>query len=474
MTTIMQPGDAWQTHAACGSADTDSFFTADPTTAREFCGGCLVQPECLYDALDADAPNGIWGGRTLKERRALPVLPSSRTKALAILRELLDGSGTTPVPAEATASTDTTTQPEALVLVPGPGGRYTPEQRAEYERRTVELLKAGASYSEIKRQVGISAPTIARVRKEAGLGPSGLTGGHPARTKAEALAAGIEPYGDGHARWTGPMAGRMPQLSAESRQLNARHVAFELHHGRPPVGRVRSNCGVTTCMAGAHLIDTVLGDTPVAEEEPVTVQALKDLLAEIDEQGGPQAARDNRLHLPSERTPELMTTATAPSPAPSTADDAPPTATAEEHLEPLPQATAEALPVDALLKWGDEHPDPDVQDQAARARAALASLRTRYAANQELTEIASEIEQLEKQLAELRAREAVLTPARKKPATRSKTKQKARPSARGHDTASVRVWAAANGVDCPRFGRIPGPVLDAWQKATGQTGGASS
>ena len=35
----------------------------------------------------------------------------------------------------------------------------------------------------------------------------------------------------------------------------------------------------------------------------------------------------------------------------------------------------------------------------------------------------------------------------------------------GVDTKAVRRWAAANGVDCPRMGRIPGHVIDAWRAA---------
>jgi len=35
----------------------------------------------------------------------------------------------------------------------------------------------------------------------------------------------------------------------------------------------------------------------------MTIAALMALLDEIDQQGGPEAARQNRLHLPDERKP---------------------------------------------------------------------------------------------------------------------------------------------------------------------------
>ncbi|MFD7996871.1 hypothetical protein [Streptomyces mexicanus] len=84
-------------------------------------------------------------------------------------------------------------------------------------------------------------------------------------------------------------------------------------------------------------------------------------------------------------------------------------------LAAVPQPATESpeqLPVGKLLAWGDQHDDPAVQDQAARARAALAGLRQRYAADRELAAITNEAEQLEKRLAELRAREQELAPAK--------------------------------------------------------------
>jgi len=263
-------------------------------------------------------------------------------------------------------------------------------------------------------EVGISQPIIIAIRRKAGLPSPRNVGGLPARSKAEGLAANSEPYGEGHVRWTGPKAGRMPQLYAESKRFNARSVVFELHHGRAPFGPLRSNCGITDCIAGAHLTDTLLRAAQ-PDKEPAT----------------------------------MPTTDTLATPSPSSS--------------PVP-AAAEPLPIGELLKWGDEHPDKAVQDKAVQARTALDELRTRHTADQELTAISDEAAQLEKRLAELRAREAELAP---------KKKRKSSSRVRDYDTRAVRAWAGANGVDCPRVGQIPKRVLDAWRAATRPAAGGS-
>ncbi|MET9122970.1 histone-like nucleoid-structuring protein Lsr2 [Streptomyces sp. NPDC004528] len=163
----------------------------------------------------------------------------------------------------------------------------------------------------------------------------------------------------------------------------------------------------------------------------MTVAALLALLDEIDEQGGPKAARENRLTL---TTPEggvrPMTTAAPPPP---------------DREQPLP--------VGQLLAWAQNHPDSDVQDQGERARAALAGLRQRYATDQELEAITTEAEQLEQRLFKLRTRKAELTPA----------KPKSRRKAVDYPSAVVRAWARENGVECPPVGRVPKAVVEAWE-----------
>ncbi|NUS86342.1 MAG: hypothetical protein HOY75_27375 [Streptomyces sp.] len=188
---------------------------------------------------------------------------------------------------------------------------------------------------------------------------------------------------------------------------------------------------------------------PLEGSKAMTIAALRTLLDEIDAQGGPEAARQNRLHLNDEGT-QPMTTAPALRTAPPVVDVQMKDAADVRLKEPA------ALPVGQLLKWGDQHPDADIRDQAARARAAIAGLRQRHAADAELTAITTEAEQLEKRLAELRAREAELAPA----------KQKRPRKPVDYPAAEVRAWAQANGHDCPPVGRVPKAVVDAWRTAT--------
>jgi hypothetical protein len=141
------------------------------------------------------------------------------------------------------------------------GERLRPDERPVIEGRTIALLLAGATVQRIRDEVGISAPTILRIRREAGLPVPGNGGGPKPRTIDDAIAASVEPYGDGHARWTGPTAGGgVPQLHAEGQRFNTRHLLFERHHGRPPVGYVRSSCSEQACVAGAHLTDALIRD----------------------------------------------------------------------------------------------------------------------------------------------------------------------------------------------------------------------
>ncbi|MBZ6258819.1 WhiB family transcriptional regulator [Streptomyces olivaceus] len=426
--------DEWTLHAACAGHNQAPFFSdgALQTVALAICRPCPVRAECLYDALTHETPStrhGIWGGLTSRDRQALRRPSHPREVVLRRLRTYLArhdadrqppvertdppmtaAAPTTPPPAaEALAAQAATEDAQPTSRARPNGGRYTPEQRAVFERRTVELLRAGASYSEITAELGITSPTIVRIRRQAGLPASGRTGAPPSRSKAEALALHIEQYGDGHARWTGPMAGRMAQLHAEHGRFNARRVVFEEHHGRPPVGRVRSNCGEQACIAGAHLIDNILRDA----QHPAVACHSAPLF---------------------EGTSLAVTTTSS----------APP------------------LPTKDLLQWAEEHSDSSVQALAARVREGLADLRLRYEAAHELTAIARKKEELEAQLTALAAREAALAPPKKKRKPSSYT--------RDYVPATVRAWAAETGIDCPGRGQIPKAVLDAWRAAHQQAG----
>lgn len=71
----------WRLLAECQWYDPEIFFPvadegtpkgdADAAKAKMICGRCPVRDECLRFALDTGQDDGIWGGRTRDERRAL-------------------------------------------------------------------------------------------------------------------------------------------------------------------------------------------------------------------------------------------------------------------------------------------------------------------------------------------------------------------------------------------------------------------
>ncbi|MDX2552588.1 hypothetical protein ACKI1J_42815 [Streptomyces scabiei] len=118
------------------------------------------------------------------------------------------------------------------------------------------MLHAGGTYPQIKAALHVSSRLIASVRRtyDIPLPPTRQRD----RTPAETLTLYSAPTTDGHTHWTGPWAGRKPQLWHNGRAHSALRVAFQIHHGREPEGRVtRGNQGCTDpqCITGAHLND---------------------------------------------------------------------------------------------------------------------------------------------------------------------------------------------------------------------------
>lgn len=131
-----------------------------------------------------------------------------------------------------------------------------------------ELLRAGATYAEIRQQIGgVSPTTIADIRRALRIPVPHRR--RPARTPEESYALYATAYGDGHARWTGPWAGRMPQIWHNRRGCSALRVAFRMRHGREPVGHVKPVCGVLACVASDHL-----ADRPMRERLTTTYEAI--------------------------------------------------------------------------------------------------------------------------------------------------------------------------------------------------------
>lgn len=63
----------WRAHARCHTENADTLFEpgAYQRTAKLFCLSCPVRTECLAHALDQRIEEGVWGGMTERERRAV-------------------------------------------------------------------------------------------------------------------------------------------------------------------------------------------------------------------------------------------------------------------------------------------------------------------------------------------------------------------------------------------------------------------
>ncbi|MER5892369.1 histone-like nucleoid-structuring protein Lsr2 [Streptomyces sp. NPDC001876] len=121
-----------------------------------------------------------------------------------------------------------------------------------------------------------------------------------------------------------------------------------------------------------------------------------------------------------------------------------------------PSAGLTVAPSGALLAWATTHPDKAIARLGEQARTAMAELRTRKAAEDELAQVDAEEQELRRRLQAVQARKAALRPRKKQPA-------------RDYDPAEVRDWARAYGQPVPDRGQVPKAVVDAWREA--QAGG---
>ena len=80
---------SWRNVAICRDTDPDLFFPVGTTgyafvqidRAKQVCGECPAQGDCLEYALETNQDSGIWGGTSEEERRALRRRLAGRTRA---------------------------------------------------------------------------------------------------------------------------------------------------------------------------------------------------------------------------------------------------------------------------------------------------------------------------------------------------------------------------------------------------------
>lgn len=71
--------DDWRYRASCRDTDPDLFFPVGTTgvaleqieAAKQVCGECPAQSQCLEFALATNQEAGVWGGTSEEERRKL-------------------------------------------------------------------------------------------------------------------------------------------------------------------------------------------------------------------------------------------------------------------------------------------------------------------------------------------------------------------------------------------------------------------
>ncbi|MFE0819128.1 hypothetical protein [Streptomyces sp. NPDC058847] len=116
----------------------------------------------------------------------------------------------------------------------------------------IALLHKGHSNREIGRILHTNPQRASRLRAQLGL-PEYQP---PAATPIEERwASRVKTVAGGHMRWTGSLRGGMPHLVWKQRSYSARRLAFQIGHGREPVGRVMPGCGKTWCVAPEHTTD---------------------------------------------------------------------------------------------------------------------------------------------------------------------------------------------------------------------------
>ncbi|MFG2780778.1 hypothetical protein ACGFY7_23360 [Streptomyces prunicolor] len=119
-----------------------------------------------------------------------------------------------------------------------------------------ERLQAGVPQIHICRQLHVAPLTVQRTREAMGL-PAPTTRPFLPTTLEAAFRQYTQPTENGHVEWTGPVNNGSPKVVFAGRVHYARRIAFRLHRGRDPIGRVTvaASCEVKDCVAGPCVED---------------------------------------------------------------------------------------------------------------------------------------------------------------------------------------------------------------------------
>ena len=91
--TLANADYTWRADAICRDTDPELFFPVGTTgyallqiaRAKEVCGQCPVNRDCLDYALETNQDSGIWGGTSEEERRNLRRRLAGRERILVDL-----------------------------------------------------------------------------------------------------------------------------------------------------------------------------------------------------------------------------------------------------------------------------------------------------------------------------------------------------------------------------------------------------
>lgn len=116
----------------------------------------------------------------------------------------------------------------------------------------VALINQGLKDYAVAQQLGVTRRSVSRVRDI--LGVKARTNSTTRQDKVARFST--VPDAGGHVHWTGRRSkSNRPVIRQLGVEEPATHVPFEAKYGRPPVGIVKAECGVTDCLTPEHLGD---------------------------------------------------------------------------------------------------------------------------------------------------------------------------------------------------------------------------
>ncbi|MER7477339.1 hypothetical protein ABTX60_06750 [Streptomyces sp. NPDC126510] len=129
------------------------------------------------------------------------------------------------------------------------------------------LAEEDVSNRAVGLALGVDDRRVDEVRKRVGL-PSYVRGRRPIYGSwLEAFTAQSEPVEGGHRRWTGTREKCGTSVVRHRTSIQtAYRVAFRLHHGREPQGKVSQSCEIPGCVAGEHQQDRLIREALKAGE----------------------------------------------------------------------------------------------------------------------------------------------------------------------------------------------------------------